>query len=239
MHDTTDAGGPWTLGVLRPAIWLLVAGIGVAALSRGAPVTAFCAASSLFLAAMPRAFTALSGLRFPAGLSTGVLVFVAAALLAGEMGGLYETTAWFDVALHLWAAAVLAQVGWALVLLMTAGAPPAVPLWVGAVVAFAVSMMIGALWEVFEFAIDATFGTRAQRSGLPDTMTDLIADAAGAFYGAVAVQRHLKRGDGWIGHGLVVEWMRLNPLVYGEWPRWSALAEQRRRRALAAEDRPL
>ena len=108
-------------GVLKPATWLALAAFGVAAWSQGAPLVALCAISSIVLAALPKGFTALSGLRFPAGLSTAILVFTASALLLGERGGLYVTTAWFDVALHLVAAAVLAQAGWALALLLTAG----------------------------------------------------------------------------------------------------------------------
>ena len=39
---------------------------------------------------------------------------------------------------------------------------------------------MGALWEILEFAIDQTFGTTMQKSGLVDTMWDLIVDGLGA-----------------------------------------------------------
>ena len=97
-------------------------------------------------------------------------------------------------------------------------------------------MMVGAFWEVLEFTIDLTFDTNTQRSGIPDTMTDLIADAVGATWGAFAVQIGLSRGVMVPGGGLVVEYLRLNPIVYGRWPEWSARLEKRRGRALAAHD---
>jgi uncharacterized membrane protein YjdF len=52
--------------------------------------------------------------------------------------------------------------------------------------AFCFSVAIGALWEVFEFAMDQSFGMNMQKpflgdpSGLTDTMWDLVVDAIGA-----------------------------------------------------------
>ncbi len=44
---------------------------------------------------------------------------------------------------------------------------------------FAVSM--GVFWEFIEFGIDSFLGTNMQRSGLTDTMWDLLMDFTGAF----------------------------------------------------------
>ncbi|MFT5142204.1 MAG: hypothetical protein ACI80V_001748 [Rhodothermales bacterium] len=54
-----------------------------------------------------------------------------------------------------------------------------------ALFAFMFSVGCGALWEIFEFGMDATFEMNMQKSGLVDTMWDLIVDAIGA--GAIAV----------------------------------------------------
>ena len=220
-------------------LWAAVAATGLVGLGLGAWLTALCAAGTLVLAGCLPAFTAVSGLRFPSGLPTGVLAFAAAALLLGEMAGFYVSVPWWDLALHVVASVVLAQVGWALVLLLTAGDRPRTPLWIGATLAFGFSMMVGGLWEVMEFTLDGTLGTNAQRSGLPDTMTDLIADAVGAAWGAMAVNMRLAGRGAWPGSGLVVEWMTRNPIVYGAWPRWSAHPEDGAGRAFAADDGPL
>jgi len=45
---------------------------------------------------------------------------------------------------------------------------------------------IGALWEVFEFGMDQIFGMNMQKSGLVDTMGDLIVDAIGAGLAAMS-----------------------------------------------------
>jgi hypothetical protein len=49
------------------------------------------------------------------------------------------------------------------------------------------------MWEIFEFAMDQAFGLNMQKSGLPDTMLDLIVDTLGAGIGALAGFFYLKR----------------------------------------------
>lgn len=49
-----------------------------------------------------------------------------------------------------------------------------------ALFAFMFAVGMGALWEIFEFAMDQLFGMNMQKSGLIDTMWDLIVDTAGA-----------------------------------------------------------
>jgi len=49
-----------------------------------------------------------------------------------------------------------------------------------ALFAFMFAMGMGALWEIFEFAMDQAFGLNMQKSGLVDTMWDLIVEACGA-----------------------------------------------------------
>ena len=202
---------------LKGAIWTASVLLALVAVGMGEPLVAFCAVSAMVLALLPRAFTLISGVRTPSGLATGILLYSLAALVAGEMGGLYATTAWWDVALHLVAAAALAMLGMALALLPTAGASPRTAIWLLATLAFAFSMMVGAMWELLEFAIDFFFGTNAQRSGLPDTMGDTIANLVGATYGAVAAHLYLTTGRRWPLSGLLAQFCALNPVFYGDW----------------------
>ena len=50
------------------------------------------------------------------------------------------------------------------------------------IVAFSISlaMAVGGTWEIFEYSLDHIFGFNMQRSGLDDTMQDLIVDLAGS-----------------------------------------------------------
>lgn len=58
--------------------------------------------------------------------------------------------------------------------------------------AFCFAVMIGAVWEIWEFTLDQLFGLNTQKSGLVDTMWDLIVDAGGAIIGAGAGWAYLK-----------------------------------------------
>jgi uncharacterized membrane protein YjdF len=69
-----------------------------------------------------------------------------------------------------------------------------------ALIAFRFADAVGALWEIFEFAIDGTFGTQMQKpmlndpSGLTDTMWDLIVDTLGALGISVFGWWYMRRG---------------------------------------------
>lgn len=173
---------------------------------------------AILLALVLPVYTRISGIAMPAGLVTGVLAFSLGAFVVGEWSGAYTWSWWWDIALHLLSAAVLALIGYALVLLATAGAPPRTGLWIGSILAAGFAALVGATWELMEFAIDAIFGTNAQRSGLPDTMGDMAANIVGASYGAVAGQLALGRGIRLPLSGLLLDFCGSNVLIYGDWP---------------------
>ncbi len=216
--STADASRPhapapvWR--AVRSAIWAGAFCLAGWAAATGAGLVAAAASASIVLALLPKGFTRVSGIAFPAGLTTGILVFSGAALLLGELAGFYGAYPWWDVGLHLVASAVLGIVGMALVMTATGGARPVVAVWVLAVVAFGFSMMVGAMWELMEFAIDATLGTNTQRSGLPDTMGDVAVNVVGGAAGAVAGHAHVSRGARWPLAGLLARFMDLNPVLY-------------------------
>jgi hypothetical protein len=102
---------------------------------------------------------------------------LAAHVVLGMAGGLYERSVLYDKVVHLaasfglarWIAAHFAErVPRSLVMLAALG--------------------LGALFELFEFAADTTGLVVAQR-GLADTMLDLAADAAGAALGGCSAWR--------------------------------------------------
>ncbi len=240
MSDTThrdvagpgpeDTGGPSQ--ILRTLVllpWGAVAAVLLWGVAEGDRTLAGFAAAALLLAVLPRGFTAVSGIAFPAGLKTGILLFGVAALLAGEWGGLYVSTAWWDVMLHLVSAATLAVVGMALAMIATGGARPHLAVWVTAVVAFGFAMMVGAMWELMEFSLDALLGTQTQRSGLPDTMGDQLANLCGALYGALAAGACIGRGARWPLGGLLARFMAANPILYPRLPSVLRSDEARRR----------
>ncbi len=68
----------------------------------------------------------------------------------------------------------------------------AAPPWATAFFGWCFAVAIGTMWEIFEFAMDQTFGMNMQKSGLMDTMTDLIVDVIGGAVGAFSGFLYLK-----------------------------------------------
>src|SRR5699024_10767570 len=115
------------------------------------------------------------------------------ALFLGETRGYYGRFWWWDIGLHATSGVLLGIFGFLLVYLLNGIPRLDVSMQPGFVAffAFCFALSIGAVWEIFEFAMDALAGMNMQKpflgdpSGLTDTMWDLIMDALGAL--AIAV----------------------------------------------------
>jgi len=60
---------------------------------------------------------------------------------------------------------------------------------------FFFAVAIGAVWEIFEFSRDQIFGFIMQKSGLIDTMWDLIVDSAGALIASISGYFYIKKRE--------------------------------------------
>lgn len=127
-------------------------------------------------------------LQFPAVLELYLAFFTFASLFLGEAFDFYYRYSYWDSALHLSSAFVVAAMGYSLVDFQTTGARAGFK----SLFAFSFAMMVGVLWEFLEFSIDFFFGTNMQKfiygngeilagqQALLDTMLDLMECAAGA-----------------------------------------------------------
>ena len=110
------------------------------------------------------------------------ILFIFGSLFLGEVRGYYTRFWWWDAVLHLGSGFLLGILGFMLVYAVNQkdlGNLGLKPSFV-AVFAFSFAVALGALWEIFEFAMDWTFGLNMQKTGLVDTMADLIVDTIGA-----------------------------------------------------------
>ncbi|WP_242601748.1 hypothetical protein [Thalassovita autumnalis] len=154
----------------------------------------------------------------PPSFILAIVLFVGGTLFLGETFDFYETFWWWDIAMHGGSAVGFGLIGFVLVFMMFQGNAFAAPPIAMAFFAFCFAMTIGAFWEIFEFAMDQMFGLNMQKSGLMDTMGDLIVDAIGAFIGASAGWLYLKylTHDG-PRHGLpavIAEFIAKNPRFF-------------------------
>jgi hypothetical protein len=121
-------------------------------------------------------------------LQIAATLFAFAALFLGEVRGYYERFWWWDEALHGTAGLLLGLLGFLVVDALNTSRGVRLemrPSFV-ALFAFLFSLSLGTMWEIFEFAMDQSFGLSMQKpmlgdsSGLTDTMWDLIVDAFAA-----------------------------------------------------------
>jgi hypothetical protein len=145
-------------------------------------LNAFAITGILLLTFIPLALKKRLSVALPSEFEFFITLFVYAALFLGEIHGYYTRYWWWDILLHLSSGLLLGIIGFLLVYLLNQEEqvhlnmnPAFVSLFA---CTFAVS--IGVVWEIFEFAADSLLGLNMQKSGLRDTMWDLIVDAFGA-----------------------------------------------------------
>lgn len=160
-----------------------------------------------------------AGIDLPIEFQLAAIGFMFATLFLGEALDYYQRLWWWDLLLHTASGALLGIVGFLLVDLLnrddrtgTRLAPRFVALF-----AFCFSLALGALWEIFEFTMDASFGLDMQKamlndpSGLTDTMWDLIVDALGAALVCAIGGWYLARGRRSFIQDWIARFAALNP----------------------------
>ena len=172
-------------------VLLLAAGLSAGA---GQWLTSAATAGILLVTLMPRLLSRRLRIYIPPDLEMLAVVFAFGTLFLGEVHGYYVRFPWWDVVLHLQSGLQLSVLGFLLVYVLNhdqvagLGLKPAFV----AIFAFTFSVALGALWEIFEFAMDQIFGLNMQKSGLVDTMWDLIVDTLGAAVVALVGYDRLK-----------------------------------------------
>jgi hypothetical protein len=139
----------------------------------------------------------------PVELTLITSVFLYASFALGEVRDFYEKIWWWDLALHGVAALTIGIIGFLsiYVFYMTHRIQIAAG-WI-ATITFALAVSLGTLWEIFEFLMDWNFGLNMQKSGLVDTMTDLMINAAGAAIAAVIGYFYVRGNDGLFGRRII------------------------------------
>lgn len=152
----------------------------------------------LTLTALPALMERRFNVSIPPEFELLAILFLFASIFLGEVRGYYLRFWWWDAVLHLGSGLLLGLTGFLLVYILNQTDRIELHMKPGfvALFAFAFAMAAGGIWEIFEFAMDSFFGLNMQKSGLQDTMWDLIVDAFGALVFAVIGYLYLKRGWG-------------------------------------------
>ena len=94
----------------------------------------------------------------------------------------------------------------------------AAPAWAITFISICFAIAIGVVWEIFEYFMDQSFGLNMQKSGLHDTMWDLIADLIGGTIGAFSGYGYLKGREKGGLPKLIAEFIRLNRSIFKKIP---------------------
>lgn len=162
--------------------------------------TAFFTAMIILVTFLPVLLERRFRIHIPPELQLLAIGFVFGSLFLGEVRDYYMRFWWWDIMLHTSSGVLLGILGFLLVHILNEVERLEFHLKPGFVAffAFMFALGVGALWEIFEFAMDSIFGTNMQKpmlgdpSGLTDTMWDLIVDALGALFISLLGWRYLR-----------------------------------------------
>ncbi len=162
--------------------------------------TAFFTAMIILVTFLPVLLERRFRIHIPPELQLLAIGFVFGSLFLGEVRDYYARFWWWDIMLHTSSGVLLGILGFLLVHILNEVERLEFHLKPGFVAffAFMFALGVGALWEIFEFAMDSIFGTNMQKpmlgdpSGLTDTMWDLIVDALGALFISLLGWRYLR-----------------------------------------------
>jgi len=134
----------------------------------------------------------------------------------GEVGDFYEKIWWWDLMLHSFSAMVMGLIGFLLVYVFYMTHRIRMSPFYVAMVSFGFALTVGTLWEIVEFLLDWFFGFNMQKSGLVDTMTDLMVDAMGGLIAGFMGYEYIKGGESMIADRIVRRFVKKNPHLFKE-----------------------
>ncbi|MGJ8723243.1 MAG: hypothetical protein ACSHYB_01695 [Roseibacillus sp.] len=185
------------------AIWMgLIVSI-AGSLYVGSWDTVLVSSLTLILTILPIAFANRFEVKLPTRFAVAIIVFVFATMFLGEVEGFYERFWWWDVLLHGGSAVALGLFGFLCIFMLFEGDRFAAPPIALAILSFCFAVAVGAVWEIFEFTMDRYFGSNMQKSGLVDTMWDLVVDCAGGLIGSLSGYLYLLKRR---GYGVFAGW---------------------------------
>jgi hypothetical protein len=184
-------------------LWIKIALQGVLllelcfALYRGIWLTAAQVAGVMFLTTAPTRLSRRFSVYIPPEFEALAIAFIFASLFLGEIHRYYDRFWWWDLALHAGSGLLFGLIGFTLVYALNQERRIHLHMQPGfvAIFAFAFSVAAGAIWEIFEFTMDNLFGLNMQKSGLVDTMWDLIVDTIGSATIAIVGYTYMKSGE--------------------------------------------
>ena len=149
----------------------------------------------------------------PIEFEISVVILVYGSIFLGELEGYYTKFWWWDLVLHTLTGLIVGLIGFIVLLVFyrrkkVNAAPSNISLF-----SFSLAAAIGGLWEIFEFSMDKFFGLNMQKSGLSDTMGDLIVNNTGALLASLIGYLYLKSGQVPLFSIIIERFKKENPAI--------------------------
>ena len=174
----------------------------------------FVSSLALVLTFLPVIIERNMKIDLPAEFEILIILFIYASLFLGEIHNYYTLFWWWDIILHIGSGIALGFLGFLLMFMLyeenkIRAKPVTIVLF-----SFCFALAAGAMWEIFEFSIDNIFGQDMQKSGLVDTMWDLIVDAGGALFTSIIGFIYLKGGKTRLFDRFLKRFIEKNPNLF-------------------------
>jgi len=177
-------------------------------------IIVFITSLTFILTFLPYFIKSTYKIKLPLGFEVIIILFVYAALFLGEVHKYYTKFWWWDIILHTSSGIAFGFIGFiVLFILYKSKKIEARPITI-AIFSFTFAVAIGAIWEIFEFSIDQIFNLNMQKSGLTDTMWDLIVNTSGALIASISGFFYIKLKKIFIVKKIVKSFVRKNPGLF-------------------------
>lgn len=185
------------------ALQIAIAVVTVGAAIETQWLVAFSGLAVLTLTLTPAIIERQLRVKLPVEFTLITCVFLYASFALGEVRDFYDRFWWWDLMLHGVSAIVMGLIGFlAIYVFYMTHRVRVRPIYV-AIITLALAISVGTLWEILEFVADRAFGTNMQKSGLVDTMTDLVTDMVGGVVAATTGYYYVQNGDSLLGRRLI------------------------------------
>jgi len=135
---------------------------------------------TLFLTFLPSIIERKLKIDYPSEGELILILFIFASLYLGEIHAFYVKFWWWDLMLHAISGFIVAGIGFLIVYILNKKKELGLnPIFVS-IFSFSFAVSIGVIWEIFEFITDSILRVNMQKSGLADTMWDLIVNSIAA-----------------------------------------------------------
>jgi len=192
-------------------IFLVIAGIGALINRRWALL--FITLLTFFITFLPKIIERKYKIDIPVELELISILFIFASLFLGEVHDFYARVWWWDILLHGLSGITLGFIGFLILYVLDKGGRIDTSHFLIAVFSFCFAVAIGSIWEIFEFSMDQIFGLNMQKSGLADTMWDLIVDSLGALIASFTGYFYMSKKGGVFGK-VIRRFEKDNPYLF-------------------------